>query len=220
MKVDKKTFYHIHTKIPNDTWRPGGTLKFDKTKHNFFMERLKESCSTFFQDSYRKDFALLKDFVEMSGQLMQHIDLEPDLASQNRQLRQALSVSLRLHETGANYLAYYIKHLREIIFEQIRAEHYPDKPSRMHGIWLCTEEEIENWHKILGKDGETEIYQVKATGIIHEANATMILADSLTISEYEFLAKCYWNEVPYTTELCTESEILFEGELEIIGLHT
>ncbi len=109
-----------------------------------------------------------------------------------------------------NYLGYYLKYLREIIFEDIRIKHFNDRPSRLHGIWLCSEEEVEKWTDIIGHQTSVEIYKVVASGNIHHANASLILADTLQIFEYEELAKSYWTEVPFEKEYCKESELIFE----------
>ncbi|CAI2768165.1 DUF2441 domain-containing protein [Flavobacterium collinsii] len=219
MNVDKKIFYHIHKKVKNDTWAVGTTLSFDKTKYNFFTENLKEISSEIFKGDFRKDFSIIRDLVEKSNELINIIDKQPDLALQNQLLRDNVTVSLQVNTKLANYLGYYIKHLNEMIFEEIRAEHFSSLPSRMHGIWLCNEDEIGKWQNILGSDCETEIYRVSATGFVHHANASLIRTDSLPISEIEELARMYWSEVPFDKDYCKESEILFEGELEILGLH-
>jgi len=108
---------------------------------------------------------------------------------------------------------------RELLFENVRLQKFPDYPSRLHCFWLSDKNNLIKW---LEEDGfkdkvEKEIFKVKATGIVFECDGSFINFDTIRFSDYNRLAYDYWNGS--RTNKC-KLEILFEGKLDIVAKYS
>jgi hypothetical protein len=104
----------------------------------------------------------------------------------------------------------------ENIFEEIRQNEYEKLPSRYSCIYLADKDNIELWHtKALEQLGVTElpIYEFKATGQIHYADAEWLEVDIVSDDEYRSVARQYWEGKPCPTAKDDLREILFCGTL-------
>ena len=109
--------------------------------------------------------------------------------------------------------------LREIIFEQVRREHFVDLPSRQTCLYLCPDrpECICYWWKELttqGHDPGKKTFEVEAEGDTFVAPAEMLVLQSMSVDEWEALAHRYWS--PHEAGSASD-EILFVGEIEIVA---
>ncbi len=101
---------------------------------------------------------------------------------------------------------------REIIYEAVRVEKYPDKPSRLECIFLCP-----------NLESARQFAQVKKTGIFYEvtiinskaiqfiANWRMMAGPSHTLTDAIEWAEEYWKGVnvpPPQQEVVIESDVL------------
>jgi hypothetical protein len=218
MKISNQHYYHVHKQMETDIWSIGQKKNFDKSRLNHHIGVSKINCTSSLPENYRSDFTNSRKLVDKLTEMINVINQIPNIQEQNNQLQDLTLLCQAIIKQNTNYLGYYIKYLRELIFEDIRSKEFNDKPSRFHSIWLCNENELESWYDIISQGGkiDVDVCKVSCTGVIHHANASLILADSLQIFEYEDLARRYWQETPFTTEHCKDSEILFEGELTII----
>lgn len=101
---------------------------------------------------------------------------------------------------------------RELALEEIRQQYYPEKISRFHCVWLCDEEGLEYWKKLLfGK-----IYRLSVTGVIFESSANFLYTkdeDYKTIKENN---RIYWNPKFQTEEDIEKKEFLFQGKIKVL----
>ncbi|MBS1652833.1 MAG: DUF2441 domain-containing protein [Bacteroidetes bacterium] len=110
----------------------------------------------------------------------------------------------------------------ETLFENIRAEHYPDLPSRLSCLYLADEKNIERWHKKALTDlslGSLPIYELKVNGEIHYADGEWLEVDVVTEQEYLQHGHKYWKGKFFENNPENIQEILFCGVAEIVHKH-
>jgi hypothetical protein len=102
---------------------------------------------------------------------------------------------------------------RELLFENIRLQKYPNKPSRLRSLWLVSDlTELRYWNERLarGQQGVSlQFVQVIATGKITRCDASILVGDSERVSESLLKADRYWSGS--MAETGAEPEVLFEG---------
>lgn len=117
----------------------------------------------------------------------------------------------------------YLKWIQEDIFERIRNDNYPSLPSRRHCLWVCNYEQLINWWTILceGDDrfrsNPKKILKLELNGIFHQADGTLIKADTYNIEEIEERARLYWEG---KIESDKEIEMLFLGQVKVLNEYT
>lgn len=102
---------------------------------------------------------------------------------------------------------------RENVFEEIRLKFFPNLPSRKRGIWLIpfNKESLDYWIERMPKG---KIFQIKATGKVHNSSERFLLIKNYTSLDYiRQSAFSYWAGVEKESK---EDEIIFEGFIEII----
>lgn len=105
----------------------------------------------------------------------------------------------------------------EIILEDVRQSLFPDKPSRLNGVWLTSKENMEIWLKIFPKDEfRQKIFLVKFTGKIHKADARWITNITLSFESIYKSALGYWNGELQSNRGKPHEEYICNGYLEII----
>ena len=108
------------------------------------------------------------------------------------------------HEVAEHYVIL----TRELIMEEMRKEITSEAPSRQRCLYLCENEvHAHYWRDRIGDGGV--ICSLKCTGILHRADARLLLADSEPLSLTRERARSYWNGE--MTE-SPEREVLFEGD--------
>lgn len=121
-----------------------------------------------------------------------------------------------------NYLGEFIeatkelgKFSREIVFEEIRANFFPNLPSRRSGIWLCHKNAVQYWYNEIS--GNKTIVKLNVTGRCHIGDQRHLVLDLFSHNQLRNFAFNYWtgtdNENP------EEIEILFEGILNIVDVY-
>ncbi len=113
-------------------------------------------------------------------------------------------------------LSQYLKWVREEIFENYRKEKFPHLPSRKTCLWLCEQKDLEKWLEILYPNNRKKIIEVSLAknAKIHSANASLIISETLNISDYSKLANKYWQGKMHIN---CEVETLFEGRFKVIN---
>jgi hypothetical protein len=109
------------------------------------------------------------------------------------------------------------KTLREVIFESVRANHYPELPSRTSCLWVIPTDDKENlqqWLDIIGGNGE--LLEVELTGKVHKGNEFFLKMGTFkNIEDYYSHAHNYWQ----STHADSAYEYLFEGTCKIVNSH-
>lgn len=102
--------------------------------------------------------------------------------------------------------------IRELVYEEVRSNHFPNLPSRRHCIWLCDEGTMNLWRNTL--EGDCSVYKVKVTGNIHSCYAGALDDDNINYQILFEKACAYWRGECIGNPL--EKEYLLEGEVEIL----
>lgn len=197
LKVKDKIFYHIHVlgKGYDELWREGSQFIIGDKK-NFFLD-------------YYDNAKIGVHFVEGATIPLLHLynaldEFKPQLREQvkNTWIPQAAKT---IKEMG--------KYIREVIFEEIRVNEFPELPSRFRCIWLAEKKDIKMWLEKIHA-GDNEIFKVSVSGKIHIANEKFLAWDTLSHNELRQKAREYWRG----KELDDDSlkEILFEGDVTLV----
>lgn len=117
-------------------------------------------------------------------------------------------------EQTKKLLSDYQLYARERIFEDVRAEMFPDLPSRKVCIWLIPPEHlykrINFWSKELTKT--YKIYQLSCTGNIHIADEAFLASRFGYLPTYRNDAIQYWSG-KFQSKSIIHQEILFTGTI-------
>ncbi len=106
--------------------------------------------------------------------------------------------------------------LRELALEKVRADKYPNYPSRMACLYVSkTLEEAEKWFDYFVDLGRPtyQIVKIRVVGNVFYGDATKCFDGRPTEKENLVLADKYWKN-----EKCTESsisEMLVDGDIEV-----
>jgi len=107
----------------------------------------------------------------------------------------------------------YLMLVRELVFEDVRREHFPQLPSRQKCIWVIPPEEksVKFWYTQLSG----RLLRLRLTGKVHRTNQQYLTTDTLSLSEFRENAFKYWAGIKGKNSV--EDEILFEGFVTVIG---
>ena len=194
MYVKDEVYYHIH-RVNQYTplWEPGNQIDFTNKNLNPF--------NAFYSSNYR--CLKVNEHLYPPNQLSQLISSESETVSRE-QLWSFFQFSKQVIEDYALYL-------RERVFEDVRFQYFPNLPSRRTGIWVFSESAKNYWRTELY--GESKVFKVSLTGIIHKADQKHLQAEVLPESILRQRAFCYWTGSDGTNPL--EEEFLFEGIVKI-----
>jgi hypothetical protein len=143
-------------------------------------------------------------------------NLSQKLTSSNSIEELAKADSLYLKK---GFLNSYFQLTREIVFENVRQYMYPQKPSRLNGIWLTDFDYKERWIQVFENFHlPYKVFLIRFTGKIHKADARWITknATSLAFNSYHTNAIGYWNGELQSNKGKPDEEYLGNGYLEII----
>jgi len=106
--------------------------------------------------------------------------------------------------------------LRELIFEQVRAESFPGKPSRLKGMWLIPHNEqlLAEWCAT-APHGQFRAFEVEASGNLHCGYSRYLKPECVSAIQLQENARRYWSEVP-RDPLTEPVELLLEGEVKVL----
>ncbi|MEN6316866.1 MAG: DUF2441 domain-containing protein [Clostridiaceae bacterium] len=116
----------------------------------------------------------------------------------------------------AETLNYYLRFTREVIFEEVRKDFFPDRPSRYRGLWVIPDDTdcLRYWWNTLGKNGA--ILKLKITGKLHRANQQYLMINTNRLDFIRQEAFKYWAGTTGINRV--EEECLFEGFIEVIDI--
>ena len=197
MFVENKTYYHIHVlgKKCDSLWREGSQFEVGKDRNHFL--------------DYYEDAKIGVHFNE--GKTISLLEIYSWLDKFDAEARK--SVEKEWMEQAAKAIKEMGKYIREVIFEEVRASEFPNRPSRKTCIWLTEKEHIKSWLKVV-HSGKREVFEVSVTGNIHVANEKYLGWDTLSHKELRDDAKKYW--IGEDNESASLKEILFEGNMTVL----
>lgn len=109
--------------------------------------------------------------------------------------------------------------LRELALEKVRAEKYPEYPSRMACLYVSkTLEEAEKWFDYFVRLGRPtfQIVKLKVNGNIFYGDAAKCFDGKLTEKENLILAEKYWENTDFNKSSILE--MLVDGDIEVIEI--
>ena len=115
---------------------------------------------------------------------------------------------------------YYSMLLKEYIFEDIRINEFPDKPSRMKCIFLAPQSvDLKEFAKMMNFGGELKYLEIQPLddSKVHFANISLLNCDPLDHEVKINNAREYWNG---NDEITKDTEVLYEGEFIITQVLT
>jgi len=195
MRVEDRIFYHI---APCHQWQIGLSIDTGPWKANRFYSH------------YESDFGVTPgdDRVPCAERLeaFRHLPEEEKHLHCERYIQLAYDVI----KDQAIFI-------REVLFEQVRAQEFPEHPSRTRCMWLCTHAGVESWWRTIGGD-DKEIYGVRATGNIHRGDERHLrVADTFSHKIIREHALRYWSGSG--EESADLEDIIFEGCVRVLNVY-
>lgn len=119
-----------------------------------------------------------------------------------------------LPQTAYEISNHFLMLSRELVWENIRIEKYPNYPSRQKCLWLLkNQDQIERWKKILKLEPRSySIVKVKATGRAIEVDSSHLPSDSEPLPTWYEKAYKYWEGAVTEDPL---KEFLFVGKIKV-----
>ncbi len=104
--------------------------------------------------------------------------------------------------------------VRELVFEEMRREHFADHPSRQRCIWVAPSKEAARFWQTR-TPGRKRWFRVRLSGVIHRTSSEYVVADTISLKELRAFAEQYWSGTPGTEPF--KDEVLFEGVVEVVA---
>ncbi|WP_452225747.1 DUF2441 domain-containing protein [Lacinutrix cladophorae] len=197
------TYYHINN--TNCDWKKDDIIHIGKEENNYW-----------------KSFANRSLYIELKGEKHEIYKVTKAAFEEYAKLHPAPSIMKDYHfnilktlKEATASLGDAIKLNRELIFEIIRNEFYPELPSRKNCIWLIPnhQDSLNLWFKVLNNREQIKIFKVEVDGKIHRASQDWLIGGTISINEWNNLAHNYWKGIDSGT---IRDEVLFTGEMKIL----
>ena len=213
-KVENKIMYHFHKPfVEPDMWQVDNEIVVDNNFKSYFtynsiyqnpVKKLHLSNSTDEYDGYFSvaDYLLEKATDENLLLLSKN---EKDYLEKMKYIKYVLRESFGIiHRTAISN--------REQGLEDYRIQNTPELPSRLHSLWVCTNEQLNYWKKKL--DIESELYVLALTGNLFRTNDSFLPSIYLSREDAKKYADKYWNPPVERDE--QRDEYLFQGKALIL----
>ena len=105
--------------------------------------------------------------------------------------------------------------VRELAYEEIRKQYFPNLPSRNNCIWLCREEQLNYWLNNF-KKSDVDIYELMLAHEPFKTRDSLLPMPFESYSEMKCKAKKYWEY--NSDELFFDDEYLYEGKFKILSI--
>ncbi|MFH6987596.1 DUF2441 domain-containing protein [Flavobacterium collinsii] len=210
MEIINQKYYHIQR---NPTWIAGDEYEFEENMNPFseYIYKNGTNCEgrnintgkgIFLNPINIADEILKvnKDGQEKDTLIKDYMDYDP------------YNVIKILKQTVIEFM----KFSREEIFEAIRKEKFPEKPSRKNCIWLIEDniDAVNYWWDKLNKNSQ-KLFEVEITGNIHIADQGYLALSSDPLNIIKEKAEEYWKS--NKPETSTMNECVFTGKLKVIS---
>lgn len=203
--------YHVHKKNNSDKkWIVNNTIRIDE----HFNSVMNQRQQNFSQMMYVSD-GVDEEYINFSRYIARYFHRIKDLTIVKRE---DLAELKNLLEMGyqMSFNADFFK--RETALEACRKDHYSDKPSRLHSVYLCDEDGLEYWTDVISqrKSEEIEIFKVLASGKVFKTNEQLLPNEFLNYGDAYTAAFSYWHpkfkDVPNYT-----NEYLMQGTIKVLS---
>jgi hypothetical protein len=203
--ITERKFYHIQ--IPGKrNWKLNGVYEFGKEYTDYMKLCLKE-------DFYNGTDNIGYSKRQILQALIQYYNGEETIKRpQFRELYDNIQGILKM---GHSAITHSNKIIRELVFENIRKDYYPEYPSRLSSVWLIpmNPNSLEYWKKSLPAVKNSRILEISATGKIHRGSDKFLSIDECSLHAFVQNAHKYWEGCD---SLDKKSEIIFSGSLKVI----
>lgn len=111
--------------------------------------------------------------------------------------------------------------LRELALERVRKKKYPHSPSRLAALYVSeTFEEALRWAEYFARIGRPTycVAKVKVNGNCYYGDACKCFDGTVSKSKNLKLAECYWRNEENEDSLAPITEVLVDGEIEIVEI--
>ncbi len=225
--IENEIFYHIHNPKIGYQWHKGDKRIIGK-EINFYTKHLRD---------------ISRQIEDGGGNRMYVANFSSAMLNKIRQAKptpflfqELMTVSHELRKS----LGLYLEYTREMVFENVRREKFPDYPSRYTALFVIPDYEKTKrdmkfyWKTFLGKINnerrdvgkERYILKLKLTGKIHNSSALLLQNDTFSINKLRDIAFDYWRGksgkrliklqgAPYYPDKDIP-EYLFEGKAEVL----
>jgi len=200
--IEEKYYFHIQRDNidKKSKWNVGDQLSIGSYENyyykNFNTRKLGIKLDEDFQYAYR--------YIDKIWTECESIEFDETIKRETlNKLRNVLNIS---HQA----LKIYTQLVRELVYEGIRKEEFPEMPSRTSGIWVCSDiESLKFWRNELPPG---RVLGLKLTGKTFRGNNKFLGCDTYPLDQYKLNARKYWSGVKVKSY---KDEILFEGEVEV-----
>ena len=199
--------YHIHvlkdkSNVPNkysDRWVIGNVLQFGSENSNETNLLSERALNPFINLEWEK--TLIKQLVLKKKN-------SNTITGKN-------GIQTEFYQKGLMFK--YFQFASEIILEEVRKAFYPEKPSRLNGIWLTDKENLKTWLGLFPKNQfQQKIFLVKFTGKVHKADGRWINCNTFSFDILYKNAVSYWKGEPKTKKAKPNEEFIGCGSLVIL----
>lgn len=196
-------YYHINNS-PNCDWKIGDVIQFGLEDNHMW-----------------KSFTEQGDYIHLNGQkyssdvvvrhaLDAYIKNEPAPVQMNNYHFNPIMTLKESTDSLGNSL----RVIRELTFEAIRKEFYPEVPSRHKCIWLIPDDKqsFDFWKNILSNENQ-RMFKVAVDSKIHRAAQKWLVGGTIPLSEIYTKAHKYWLGEDSGS---FKDEVLFIGNVTIL----
>jgi len=200
MEVKNATYFHIHRVGPHSSlWQVGARINWVQKRNNLFYD-------------YYNRTQLSHD--DGSGALPFRKALERYLANDDAAYKEEQGE--RLIQASLGIVKDLCMFVREVIFEEVRSNYFPQLPSRKTCIWVFPASATEFWWKTLKpEERRLRILKLRLTGTMHIADQRHLYADTFRHDDLRAKAFEYWTGTDGKAE--EEQEMLFEGIIDVLA---
>lgn len=197
------TFYHI-TNNPDCSWKIGDEYCFGHEYNKYWLSFLEKGAYINLKGERRPADQVIKYALNAYA----YNELVPP------QMKDYHFNPVFTLKEATDCLGQSIRTIRELLFESVRKEFYPELPSRQNCLWLTTDDQnsLEFWKKSVYGE-KKRVFRVKTEGITHRAANKWLITGTIPLNEIISKAHNYWKGDDAGG---IEDEILFVGKLKII----
>ncbi|MFC0776914.1 DUF2441 domain-containing protein [Flavobacterium sp. HJSW_4] len=208
-----KRYYHIQNLDgKNKVWLKNESVNINgKNFNNYYRDLIKSTGEKIGNN----------DLFKFAEQKENEVNAMPLILNRNspellNQYVLKSSIYGHLSSVFNSSLSQYLKWIREEIFENYRKEKFPHLPSRKTCLWLCEQKDLDKWFGILYPNNRKKIIELTLgnNAKIHCGNGSLIISETLNVSDYGKLANKYWQGKMHKN---CEVETLFEGRFKVIN---
>lgn len=199
-----ETFYHISNK-PDCDWKVGDEIEFGVEQNYMWQSFLMNG-----------DFIELEDEKIPADLIIEHaLDHYMKIYYAPMQMKNYHFNPLHTLKEAVDSLRNLKIIKRELVFESIRKEFYPELPSRHKCIWLIPDDEksLEFWRRDVFKLNNPKIFKLSVDGKTHRASQQWLICRTYSLNEINSMAHKYWQG---ENSGSIDDEILFVGKIRIL----